>query len=157
MSAVKAIPEGYRTVTPYLTVKNASKAIDYYKNVFGAKERLRMNAPDGRVGHAELEIGDSVIMLSDEYPDMGGRSPETLGGTPVAIMLYVPKVDDVFNRAVQAGGKSVRPVENQFYGDRSGTLEDPFGHKWHISTHVEDVAPDELQRRADKAMAATPA
>jgi PhnB protein len=150
--AVKPIPEGYHTVTPYLIIKGASAAIDYYKKVFGATERMRMDAPGGTIGHAELEIGDSVIMLADEYPDMGHRSPKTLGGSPVSVVLYVQDVDAVFKRAVDAGGKSVRAVENQFYGDRMGTVEDPFGHVWSIGTHVEDVSPEEMARRSQEMM-----
>jgi PhnB protein len=150
--AVKPIPEGYQAVTPYLIVDGASAAIDYYKKVFGATERMRMPAPGGRVGHAELTVGGSVIMLADEFPDMGFRGPKALGGTPVSVLLYVEKVDDVFKRAVDAGAKPLRPVENQFYGDRMGTLEDPFGHVWSIATHVEDVSPEEMRRRSEEMM-----
>jgi PhnB protein len=150
--AVKKIPEGYHSITPYLIIKGATAAIDYYKKVFGATERMRMDGPGGTIGHAELVIGDSTVMLADEYPDMGHRSPKTLGGTPVSLVLYIEDVDTVFKRAVDAGAKSVRPVENQFYGDRMGTLEDPFGHMWSIATHVEDVAPEEMQRRAEQMM-----
>lgn len=149
--AVNPIPEGYRSITPYLVIKGATAAIDYYKKVFGATERMRMDAPGGTIGHAELEIGNSVVMLADEFPQMGHRSPKTLGGTPVSILLYTENVDAVFKRALDAGAKQVRPVENQFYGDRMGTLEDPFGHLWSVATHVEDVAPDEMQRRAAEA------
>jgi PhnB protein len=149
---VKPIPEGYHSVTPYLIIKGASAAIDYYKKVFGATERMRMDGPGGTIGHAELMIGDSTIMLADEHPEMGHRSPKTLGGTPVSLLLYVEKVDDVFKRAMDAGAKSVRPLENQFYGDRMGTLEDPFGHLWSVATHVEDVPPEEMERRAKEAM-----
>jgi PhnB protein len=150
--AIKPIPEGYQSVTPYLVMKGASAAIDYYKKVFGATERMRMDAPGGRIGHAEITVGSSVIMLADESPDMGFRGPKTFGGTPVSLMLYVPNVDEVFKRAVDAGAKQLRPVENQFYGDRMGTLEDPFGHVWSIGTHVEDVAPEEMSRRAQEMM-----
>jgi len=146
--AIKPIPEGYHSITPYLIIKGAAGAIDYYKKVFGAKERMRMDGPGGTIGHAELEIGDSVIMLADESLEMGHRSPKTLGGSPVSIALYVENVDAVFKRGLDAGGKQVRPVENQFYGDRMGSLEDPFGHVWSVGTHVEDVAPAEMQRRA---------
>ena len=149
--AVKPIPEGYHSLTPYLVIKGAAAAIDYYKKVFGATERMRMDAPGGTIGHAELEIGNSVVMLADEFPEMGHRSPKTLGGTPVSIVLYTENVDAVFKRALDAGAKQVRPLENQFYGDRMGTLEDPFGHLWSVATHVEDVAPDEMQRRAAEA------
>ena len=146
--AVKPIPEGYHSITPYLIIKGAAAAIDYYKKVFGAKERMRMDSPGGTIGHAELEIGDSVIMLADESPEMGHRSPKTVGGSPVSVVLYVENVDTVFKRGLDAGGKQVRPVENQFYGDRMGSLEDPFGHIWTVGTHVEDVTPAEMQRRA---------
>ena len=150
--AIKPIPEGYESITPYLVMKGASAAIDYYKKVFGATERMRMDAPGGKIGHAELSIGGSVVMLADESPDMGFRGPKTFGGTPVSLMLYVPNVDEVFKRAVDAGAKQLRPVENQFYGDRMGTLEDPFGHVWSIGTHVEDVSPEEMRRRSEEMM-----
>jgi PhnB protein len=152
MANVKPIPEGYPQVTPYLAVDGASDAIDFYTSVFGASERMRMAAPEGRIGHAELQIGDSLIMLADEFPDMGNRGPKTLGGTPVTISLYVEDVDDVFERAVKEGATALRPVENQFYGDRSGQFEDPFGHRWSVATHVEDVPPEEMEKRAAEAM-----
>jgi PhnB protein len=152
----KAIPEGYRTATPYLIVKGAADAIEFYQRAFGATEMLRMADPQGRVGHAELRIGDSVIMLADEHPAMGYRSPRSLGGSSVSILLYLEGVDAVFERAVKAGAKALRPVTNQFYGDRSGTLEDPFGHVWTIATHVEDVPPEEMKRRAEAAMKSAP-
>ena len=145
--AVKPIPEQYHSLTPYLVIKGAAAAIDYYKKVFGATERGRMDAPGGKIGHAELGIGDSTLMLADEFPEMGYRSPKTIGGTPVSIVLYVEDVDTVFKRAADAGGKTIRPVENQFYGDRMGTIEDPFGHLWSIATHVEDVSLEEMKRR----------
>jgi PhnB protein len=151
-STARPIPEGYHSVTPYLIVNDAAGAITFYKNAFGAAEVMRMAAPGGRVGHAELSIGDSRIMLADEFPDMGARSPKAIGGTPVSLHLYVEDVDAVAKRAVDIGAKEVRPVKDQFYGDRLGTVEDPFGHVWHISTHVEDVPPDELKRRAEQAM-----
>ena len=154
--ATKAIPEGYRTATPYLIVKGAADAIEFYKRAFGATEMLRMADPQGRVGHAEIRIGDSVIMLADEHPAMGYRSPRALGGSSVSILLYLEDVDAVFDRALSAGGKALRPVTDQFYGDRSGTLEDPFGHVWTIATHVEDVSPEELKRRAAAAMRSAP-
>ncbi|HWX68323.1 MAG TPA: VOC family protein [Steroidobacteraceae bacterium] len=154
--ATKPIPEGYRTATPYLIVKGAADAIEFYKRAFGATEMLRMADPQGRVGHAEIKIGDSVIMLADEHPAMGYRGPRALGGSSVSILLYLEDVDSVFERAVKAGAKALRPVANQFYGDRSGTLEDPFGHVWTIATHVEDVPPAELQRRAEAAMKSAP-
>jgi len=148
----KPIPEGYRTATPYLIVKGAADAIEFYKRAFDATEMLRMADPQGRVGHAEIKIGDSVIMLADEHPDMGYRGPRSLGGSSVSILLYLEDVDEVFARAVKAGAKPLRAVTNQFYGDRSGTLEDPFGHLWTVATHVEDVSPEELERRAEAAM-----
>jgi PhnB protein len=148
----KPVPEGYRTATPYLIVKGAAEAIEFYKRAFGATEMLRMADPQGKVGHAEIKIGDSVIMLADEHPAMGYRGPRSLGGSSVSILLYLEDVDGVFERAVKAGAKAQRPVVNQFYGDRSGTLEDPFGHVWTVATHVEDVPPEELQRRAQAAM-----
>ena len=144
---VKPIPDGYTSVTPYLIIDGAAQAIDFYKKVFQAKERLRIPGPNGKVGHAEIEIGNAVIMLADECPERGARSPQTIGGTPVIIHLYVPNSDDVYAKAVAAGATNLRPVTNQFYGDRSGGFTDPFGHLWHVSTHIEDVAPDELQRR----------
>jgi PhnB protein len=150
--ATKPIPDGYRTATPYLIIKGAADAIEFYKKAFGATELLRMADPQGRVGHAEIKIGDSVIMLADEHPSMGYRGPRSLGGSSVSILLYLPDVDDVFARAVKAGAKAQRAVANQFYGDRSGTLEDPFGHVWTVATHVEDVAPEEMKRRAEAAM-----
>ena len=149
MAEVKPIPEGYPQVTPYLCVEGASAAIDFYREVFGATERMRMPAPEGKIGHAELQIGDSVIMLSDEYPEMGQRSPKAFGGSPVTISVYVDDVDAVFERAVRAGAKELRGVQDQFYGDRSGQFEDPFGHKWSVATHVEDVSPDEMNRRVE--------
>ncbi len=151
VNQVKPIPEGYSTVVPYISVKGASDAIAYYKKAFGAEELLRMPMPDGKVGHAELKIGDSIVMLADEmdHPDAVAKSPRTLGGVTSGLCLYVADCDALFNRAVEAGGKVRRPLTNQFYGDRSGTVEDPFGQVWTISTHVEDVAPDELRRRME--------
>jgi len=145
--AVKPIPDGYHSVTPYLIVKGADRAIDFYKKVFGASQRMRMEGPNGTVGHAEIEIDGSVIMLADECPDMGFRGPQSLGGAGVSLMLYVKDVDACFNRAVAAGAKALRPVQDQFYGDRSGTVEDPSGHVWTISTHKEDLSAEEIQRR----------
>ena len=150
----KPIPDGYHSVTPYLIIKGAAAALDYYTRAFGATELLRMPAPEGKIGHAEIKIGDSPIMLADECPEMGYKSPQTLGGSPVSIMIYVEDVDSVFKQAIAAGGKEQRPVKDQFYGDRSGTLEDPFGHIWHVATHTEDVAPEEMERRAKAASAA---
>jgi PhnB protein len=149
-----AIPEGYPRVTPYLIVDGATAAIDFYCSVLGARERMRMPAPDGRIGHAELELGDSIIMLADENLDMDVRSPATIGGTPVSLHVYVENSDAAFERAVQAGAKALRPVESRFYGDRSGQFEDPFGHRWDVATHVEDVPPEEMSKRAEAAMAA---
>ena len=145
---VKPIPDGYNAVMPYLIVNGAAQAIDFYKRVLGATERMRMDAPGGRVGHAELSIGGSVIMLADEHPEMGAIGPRTVGGTPVGVMVYLPDVDAAVQRAVAAGAKVVSPAEDKFYGDRMATIEDPFGHKWYLSTHVEDVPPDEIARRA---------
>jgi PhnB protein len=145
---VKPIPDGYHTVTPYLTIKNAAAALDFYKQAFGAEECFRMTDPQGKVGHAEIRIGDSSIMLCDEFPEMGGTSPDTLGGSPVMIHLYVEQVDALVDRAVKAGGRLERPVADQFYGDRAGMVVDPFGHKWWIASHVEEVAPDEIKKRA---------
>jgi PhnB protein len=147
MADVQAIPEGYPRVTPYLYVDGAAAAMDFYTQVLGATERMRMPGPQGKLGHAELLLGDSVIMLSDEWPEMGVLGPGKVGGSPVTLHVYVEDVDNVFERAVQAGAKPIRPVENQFYGDRSGQFEDPFGHKWNVASHVEDVPPDEMERR----------
>ena len=148
---VKKIPEGYHSVMPYLVVGDAVRAIDFYTRAFGAKELMRMGAPEGKIGHAELKIGDSIIMLSDEM--MGNRSPQTLGGSPVSIFLYVEDVDSVFNQAINAGGKGDGSPADMFWGDRFAKLTDPFGHVWSIATHIEDVAPDEMQRRVNAAMA----
>lgn len=149
---VKTIPEGYHSITPYLICKGAGEAIDFYKKAFGATEDMRMPKPDGAIAHAELSIGNSKVMLADEYPEMGYRSPQTLGGAGVSIMLYIDKVDEVFKRAIAAGAKELQAVTNQFYGDRSGTLQDPFGHVWTVATHVEDVPPEEMGRRAEEYM-----
>jgi len=151
MAEVKAIPDGYPQVIPYLSVDGAGAAIEFYSAVFGATERVRMPMPDGRVGHAELQIGDSVVMLADESPEMDVRGPKSVGGTPVTLSVYVEDVDDVFDKAIGAGASVLRPVDNQFYGDRSGQFEDPFGHRWSVATHVEDVTPDEMRRRAGEA------
>ncbi len=146
---VKPIPDGYHSVTPYLIVDDGARAIDFYKRAFGAKELMRMPAPGGKVGHAEIKIGDSVIMLADEAPEMDARSAKHYGGSPVSLMVYVEDVDKLFPQAVGAGAKEVRPVTDQFYGDRSGTVKDPFGHSWHLSTHKEDVSPEEMKKRMD--------
>jgi PhnB protein len=151
-SSVRPVPEGYHSVTPYLAVDGAAEAIEFYKKAFGASEVMRMAAPGGKVGHGEIEISGSRIMVADEYPDMGFRSPRAYGGTPVTLHLYVADVDAMARQAVAAGAKELRPVKDQFYGDRSGTFEDPYGHVWHISTHKEDIPADELRRRADEAM-----
>jgi PhnB protein len=149
-SKVHHTPAGYHTATPYLIVKGAAKALDFYKKGFGAEEIMRFTMPDGQIGHAEIKIGDSPIMLADENKEMGVESPSTIGGSPVAIMLYVPDVDAFAKRAVAAGGKLTRPIEDKFYGDRAGSLTDPFGHHWHVATHKEDVSPDEMKKRAEK-------
>jgi PhnB protein len=151
--SVKPIPDGYPRVTPYLIVNGASDAIAFYGKVLGAQERMRMPDPAGGIGHAELTLGDSVIMLADEHPEMGFQGPKTIGGTPVTISVYVDDVDATFSQAVQSGATVVRELENQFYGDRSGQFEDPFGHRWNIATHVEDVPPEEMGKRAAAAAA----
>ncbi len=148
---VQAIPPGYHSVTPYLVVRDGVRAIDFYKKSFGASELSRMGTPDGKIAHAELKIGDSMIMLSDEM--MEYKSPQSLGGSPVSIFLYVEDVDSVFNKAVQAGAKGDTPPADMFWGDRYGKLTDPFGHSWGIATHIEDVAPAEMEKRAKEAMA----
>ena len=156
MSKVSYIPQGYNSVTPYLVVKGAAQAIEYYKKVFGATETVRMDMPDGKVGHAELKIGNSHIMLADENPGMGQgySSAATIGASPVSLYVYIPDVDRVVERAVAEGAKLLRPVQDQFYGDRSGFIQDPFGHLWGVATHVEDVAPQEMKERMKKMQAA---
>jgi PhnB protein len=149
--AVKPIPEGYHSVTPYLIIHGAADAIEFYKKAFGATELFRFPAPDGKIGHAEIKIGDSPIMLADEFAEMGYKGPETPGGSPVSIMLYVEDVDTVFNRAVEAGASVKEALQDKFYGDRMGTLTDPFGHRWHVGTHKEDVSMEEMERRAKAA------
>ncbi len=149
--AVAPIPPGYHTVTPYLSIKGAAQALDFYKRAFGAEELFRMDAPGGKIGHAEIQIGDSRIMMADEFPEMPdivAKGPATLGGTTVGLMLYIQDADAAFKRAVEAGAKVLRPLANQFYGDRSGTVQDPFGHCWTLATHVEDVSAEELEKRA---------
>lgn len=152
MAQVKPVPEGYPRVIPYLSVHDANAAIEFYRRVFGATERMRMPTPDGKIGHAELEFGDSLIMLADVFPDMGGQTPKSIGGTPVTVMTYVEDVDEVFGRAIAAGATAERQVEDQFYGDRAGQFVDPFGHKWFVATHIEDVPPEEMEKRAAAAM-----
>jgi len=156
MSKVSPIPEGYTSVTPYLIVKDAAKAIEYYKKVFGAKEIFRMDGPNNKIGHAELQIGNARIMLADENPSMGqGHSSATsIGSSPVSLYLYIPDVDRVVERAVAEGAKIIKPIQDQFYGDRSGFIQDPFGHFWGIATHVEDVSPQEMEERMKKLQAA---
>jgi PhnB protein len=150
---VKSVPDGFHAVTPYLIVRDAARAIEFYQRAFGAKERVRMPMPDGKVGHAELMIGNSIIMLGDEFPQMGNKSPETLNGTPVGFALYVKNVDEAFARAVQAGATVKEPVDNKFWGDRAGSVIDPFGHKWTLLTHIEDVTPEEMKKRMAKMFA----
>ncbi len=147
---VKAVPDGYRTATPYLCIQGASEALAFYRKAFGAEELVLMAMPDGKIGHAEIQIGDSRIMLADEFPNMPDavtQSPKTLGGTSFGLCLYVPDVDAAFLRAVQSGAVVLRPIKNQFYGDRSGVVADPFGHIWTLSTHVEDVSPEDMEKR----------
>ena len=150
--AVKPIPDGYHSVTPYLIVHDAAAALDFYKKALGAVELMRMPAPNGRIGHAEIRIGDSPVMLADEHPEIGAKSARTIGGSPVSLMVYVEDVDARVAQAVAAGATLSRPVANQFYGDRTGGVDDPFGYHWYLATHVEDVPPDELEKRAAKAM-----
>jgi PhnB protein len=147
--SVKAIPAGHHTASPYLAIKNAAEALEFYKKAFGANEIYKLMMPDGRLGHAEMRVGDSIIMMADEFPEYGGKAPQTLGGSPVSIYLYVEDVDAFFKKALAAGAKERKPVMDQFYGDRSGQLEDPFGHLWWVATHKEDVAPEEIQKRAE--------
>ncbi len=153
--AVKPVPKGYHTATPYLIVNDGAAALDFYKRAFRAKEMMRIAAPGGKIGHAEIKIGNSRIMLADEHPEIGARSPQAFGGTPVSIMLYVGDVDAVVKKAVEAGAAVTRPVEDKFYGDRMGTVTDPFGHTWHVGTHKEDLSMEELQRRAAEAGSST--
>jgi PhnB protein len=150
---VKPVPDGYHTITPALTVRDAEKAIEFYKAAFGATVRGVMRMPDGKVGHAELQIGDSIIMMSDEFPDFGSLSPQSVGGTSVNLHIYLDGVDAAFDRAVQAGATVVMPVADQFWGDRYGRLKDPFGHNWSIGTHIADLSMDDMKRGMDEAMA----
>lgn len=151
--SVKAVPDGYHTLTPFLTVRDAARASEFYKQAFGAEERGVAKDPDGKVMHAELKIGDSIIMLSDEYPDFGSLSPESIGGSGMGLHIYLADVDAAFDRAVKAGAQVEMPVMDQFWGDRYGKLRDPFGHKWSIGTHVKDVSQDEMKRGMDEAVA----
>lgn len=151
---IKPIPDGYHAVTPYLIIRGVTDAIEFYKKAFGATELFRFRAPDGKIDHAEVKIGDSPIMIADEHPEMGVKGPQTLGGSPVKLLIYVEDVDTVFNRAVAAGASVKEAVKEKFFGDRIGTLTDPFGHVWHVSTHKEDVPVEEMERRA-KAAGAT--
>jgi PhnB protein len=150
--AVKAVPDGYSTVTPYLIVRGAARAIEFYKAAFGAAELFRMELPGGKLGHAEIQLGNARVMLADEFPERGIQGPETLGGAGVHLLLYVDDVDSRFQQAVSAGATVTRPLANQFYGDRSGTIADPFGHVWTIATHVEDVSPEEMEKRSEAFM-----
>ena len=150
---VKPIPEGYHSVTPYLIIEGAADAIEFYKQAFGATELFRFPTPDGKIGHAEIKIGDSPVMLADAYPDMGYNGPKSLGGSPVSLMIYVEDVDTIFNRAVDAGATVKEALSDKFYGDRLGSLIDPFGHVWHVSTHKEDVSLEEMEERAKAASA----
>ena len=151
---VKPVPEGYHTVTPYLTVRDAARAIEFYKQAFGAKEKGTMKGPDGKVMHASLRIGDSMLMLNDEFPDYGTLSPLSTGGSAVTIHIYTDNVDAAFNRAVSAGAQVKMPLADQFWGDRYGVVADPFGHKWSLGAHIKDMSPEEMQREQDRAMAA---
>jgi PhnB protein len=155
MGSVKPIPEGYHNVTPYLFVRSAASAIEFYKNVFGSTEIVRMAGSNGKIMHAELRIGDSIVMLADENPPTGVMSPQTVGGFSVGLHVYVENVDAVIQKAVENGAKLLRPIKNQFYGDRSGSLLDPFGHMWSVATHVEDVSPEEMRKRMTAAMSQT--
>jgi len=154
MSTVHYIPKGYNSVTPYLVIKGAAQAIDYYKKVFGATEVVRMPGPGDRIGHAELKIGNSHIMLADEFPEMGHHGPPASGNSSVSVLVYVEDVDSAVERAVADGAQILKPIEDQFYGDRMGFIQDPFGHRWGVATHKEDVSPEEMQERAKKAMQA---
>jgi PhnB protein len=152
LMAVNPIPKGYKGVTPYLMVKDAARALQFYRDAFGATEVMRIDGPDGKVGHAEIRLGGGHLMLAEERPDMAG--PDKFGGSPVSLLIYVPDVDNVYPRAIKAGGTELHPLADQFYGDRSGTLRDPFGHTWTVATHIEDMSPEEMKRRAAKSMKA---
>ena len=146
-ASVPPVPEGYHSITPYIVVDDAAKAIEFYAAAFDASERMRLPMPDGRLGHAEINIGDSIMMLSDEFPEMGFQGPKAIGGCPTHFLIYIPNVDEAFQKAVEAGCEVVRPVADQFYGDRSGMVKDPFGHVWTLSTHIEDVSMEEIHAR----------
>lgn len=150
MTQVQAIPQGYHSLTPYMTIRNCAEAIEFYKKAFGAVQRVRIDGEDHKVVHAELKIGDSILMMTDENIKMDHKGPEVLKGTPVSVLLYVENVDDVFNRAVKEGATVISKVEDQYFGDRMGTLKDPYGHIWSISTHIEDVSPEEMEKRMKK-------
>lgn len=149
MAAVPFKPPGYHSVTPYLSLRDASSALDFYARAFGAELVLKLDMPNGKIAHAEIKIGDAILMMSEENPEWGNLSPQSLGGSPVSMMIYVPDVDTAFARALAAGSVQVRPVEDQFYGDRSGTLKDPYGYQWTLATHIEDVSTEEAQRRME--------
>lgn len=149
----KPIPDGYHSVTPYLIINGAAAAIEFYKEAFGAVELFRMPQPDGKIGHAEIKIGDSPIMLADEFPEMKYLGPQSLGGSSVSLLIYVEDVDTVFKRALAAGASEQKAIEDKFYGDRMGSLVDPFGHVWHVGTHTEDISPEEMEKRAAAANA----
>ena len=153
MADVQAIPDGYPRISPYLIVDGAQAAVEFYGSILGTIERMRMPMPDGRIAHCELQLGESVLMLADEQPEMNIRGPKAVGGSPVTLSVYVQDVDSTFSRAIEAGAKPLQEVETQFYGDRSGQFEDPFGHRWSVASHVEDVPPEEMERRAAAAMA----
>ena len=150
---VKPVPEGYHTITPHLIVRDAARAIEFYKQAFGAKDRGVMKGPDGKVMHAELQIGDSIVMLADEMPEFGSRSPQSIGGSPTGLHIYTDNVDAAFDRAVKAGAQVEMPVMEQFWGDRYGKLKDPFGHSWSVATHVKDLSAEDMKRGMDEAMA----
>ena len=152
MSNVNPIPENYSRLSPYLAVQGAQEAIEFYQKIFGFKERLRMPGPGGQIMHAEMQLGDSVLMLADEFPDMGHLGPKAIGGSPVTLSVYVTDVDQTIQKAVDAGAKLLQEVKDQFYGDRTGMVEDPFGHRWHVTTHIEDVPPEEMEQRMAKQM-----
>ena len=155
MGSVKPIPEGYHSITPYLFVRSAASAIDFYKNAFGATEIVRMAGSNGKITHAEMKIGDSIVMLADENPQTGVMSPQTVGGFSSGLHIYVENVDAIIQKAIESGAKLLRPIKDQFYGDRSGSLLDPFGHMWSVATHVEDVSPEEMKKRMTAAMSQT--